>query len=1023
MTNQHDHLHWPAQLQKAYDHFKGTPEELLEKGYQDITNLFEPSFRRYAQALESILSQTGEASGDEVQRKDKQVSPVGTFLDRIDTYLEKFTELPLDQISSQLIETVRSGMISVPAQDEYFSRDLDLNFWKTVKVDNVSGKVNKFYTYHKLLIKGIFKGKAKSKKGFYGTQKYRPDLFFQHYYVFPVTEKIFTLLGEVLLEQVKAFHDIHGSNETFVKDIVNAEQANLQSPGNLNLKLIEIIKSHMANVQESFASGEKHDAILKDLKSKLEAYTSQRESLFNALIHKTGTGFLPGSAFSAEQLENRFQHLGSRIKDQSRQWNLYFNGEQDDWIKDLDLLKFNHLSVEMCANTRAQLLNRITANVLPALEEAAGAINTSLSLFMDLSSASDVNLKDNVLKESRSGLRKLRREKIPLIIDLLSNASIPKIFSNFSSQLKYRISSFEDEYRILKDFNLEKIPPRIRLQKISLKRIIETEYATVFDTDFKKLSSEVETVLNNQFRTLNEIGQIIEFNIETALELLDGESQAYDEDDVRNIITGGLERAAEVLGKISDTLEKDPAAWIERLMKMVSTLNAGVIELLDNEKILNLMIREARAEASTKFRRFRDKSVETIKRLLTEGWYWFSYGLTGAKTGYRQFSRLTGQLSLPELEKELMDMLFTTRIRIEKLPYVYQRLYRLEPLTEPTLFGGRENEIEAIESTYHQWKSGNFANTVIIGEKGAGRTTLLNLASKAVGSANPLYRIYLHKDIDSEEELLGILSEAFRQKEITSFEQLCDGINQMETPVTCIVEDMHFLFLRTIDGFDSIERFLWLISQTQRKVFWVVSIGYYCWNFLDATISINRYFHHMIYLSQLEAEQIREIILKRHRISGYGLEFIPNKADLNDRRYKNLRTYEEQQAYLDNEFFKELHSITTGNISVAFMLWQLSVEEFKKDKALVRSNMKMETGFLSDLPEEELFTLEGLLEHEILTIEEHAVVFGEREERSSQILYRMKNKGLLVETEAGFQIHFLLYKPVVKVMKSKNILK
>jgi hypothetical protein len=563
----------------------------------------------------------------------------------------------------------------------------------------------------------------------------------------------------------------------------------------------------------------------------------------------------------------------------------------------------------------------------------------------------------------------------------------------------------------------------VKIEDISLKKIIEKEYLPIFSSNFLSLSEDAESFLNTHFRTLNEIGQIIEFNIETALEILDDENDESGDSEARQIVSEGLERANNILAKASSEIANAPVQWSALILEMFVKLNGGIDELLENNNILNLQIREARAEAATKFRKYQKVVTDHVKLYLRFIWDWLSYGLTGAKSGYKQINRLTGKSTLPELERALMDQLFTTRNKIEKLPYVYQRLYRFEALNDNVLFGGRDQEVEIIKKNYNLWKSENFANTAVIGEKGSGRTSLLNLAAKSIGTSKPLFRININKNIDRESELLSLIAENFKLDTSSSIEELVPEINKLESGVICIVEDLHFLFLRTIDGIDLVEKFLLLISQTQSKVFWIVSIGSYSWSFLDRLISIDRYFHHLIFLSQLEVDQIREIILKRHRISGYGLEFLPDESLANDRRFKKIRDFEAQQEFLDKAFFKELHQITKGNISVAFLLWQLSVEEFRKDKVLIRSNMILETSFLNDLPEDELFTLEALLEHEILTIEEHSLIFRETEEYSSQLLNRMRNKGLLVETTTGYQLHYMLYKPVVKTMKSKNILK
>ncbi len=1023
MENKGNSSKWPARLSEIFEQFEGTPESLLENSLKELNKIFESQQQRHKLAIESFLNEVAKTQTENKDREEKATSAIGTYLNAVNPYLKGINELPVERTITQINDEIRKKCLQASLGESVFSKDLDLNFWKSADTDSFPLEAWRIFSYHKYRVKGVILRKGKASRGYYGTQQFQLDLFFQFFYVLPVSEKLYSLITEFLLLHAKNFHELHLADEAFVKEVVAAEKSNIDEPDALTPKLKAIIEKYLSRQSDNNLSSGNFTEINHKLQEDLSDFEARQEEKMDILVKRAGTDFLHISRFTKERIENHFQQLVQEVTERAKQWNAFFNAEKVDWIKDIELMNFNHLSLEIFFKAKHQLIDRVTRTVLPALEEAADEIQASRKLFSRQHKESDEGLKENILKESRSGLRKLRREKIPHATDLLNDAAVPKIFNNVISQLKYRVSNFDDEYLILQQANLERIPPKIKLQDISLKKIIEIEYLSVFSKNFQEISSEAEEFLGLQFRTLNEIGQIIEFNIETALEIIETTDSENEKPDAQVIISDGLERAAEILADITKSLTKEPLQWSQRMKELFLQLNSGINELLDNQKMSNLQLREARAEASTKFEKLRADFMKTFGIFAKKSWYWLSYGMTGAKSGYKQFSRLTGAGSLPELEKELMDLLFTTRSRIEKLPFVYQRLYRFEPLTDYALFAGREKEIASIEEKYQHWKSGNFANTAIIGEKGSGRTTLLQLASKTKGLANPLVQINFHKNIDTQTDLLNLLSDTFKLEGITTYEVLRDGINDLKTPVVCMIEDMHFLFLRTLDGLDIIERLLWLISQTQHKVFWIISIGSYCWNFLDATISISRYFHHMIYLSKLEVNQIREIILKRHRISGYGLEFLPDEEAQHDRRYRNLRTYKEQQEYLDREFFKELHAMTTGNISVGFMLWQLSIEEFKKDKVIMRSNLKLNTNFLNNLPEEELFTLEAFLEHEIITIKEYSLVFNETEEKSSQILNRMKNKGLLVETLRGFQIHYLLYKPIVKTMNLTNMIK
>jgi hypothetical protein len=397
--------------------------------------------------------------------------------------------------------------------------------------------------------------------------------------------------------------------------------------------------------------------------------------------------------------------------------------------------------------------------------------------------------------------------------------------------------------------------------------------------------------------------------------------------------------------------------------------------------------------------------------------------MSGAQTSYEQLKKMAGGVVITEGEKQLMNYLYTTRKKINNLPYIYQRLYQLESLKDISMFSGRADELNRIEKYYQLWKSGNFGSIALVGEKGSGRTSLINLAEISVLKQIKHYRISMPKEVKTEAALAGIFAEVLPVEKAGSLAELEEALNNITTPVAIVVENMQNIFLRTIQGFDLIERLLLMVSRVPQKVFWVISCGMHMWNYLDRVLSIKRYFYDVIILDNVAAEVMKEIVLTRHRLSGFELEYQPSEEVLNDRKYKKLAGEKERQDYLERQFFKDLHSHTGGNISIALMLWQLSVISIKPDKVFIQTGQFLDSEFLNSLADEELFTLELIIEVESLSIEEHAMIFNMGILQSELILLRLKNKGILYETSEGFQIHLLVYKQVIKVLGNRNMLK
>jgi hypothetical protein len=238
----------------------------------------------------------------------------------------------------------------------------------------------------------------------------------------------------------------------------------------------------------------------------------------------------------------------------------------------------------------------------------------------------------------------------------------------------------------------------------------------------------------------------------------------------------------------------------------------------------------------------------------------------------------------------------------------------------------------------------------------------------------------------------------------------------------CLCEDIHNLFVRTVDGFEAIERFLLFVQRTGNVVLWIITCTLYGWRYLDFVLHVSRYFTAIISLSSEDRGEIEETILKRHRVSGYILEFILSPAVGKDRAYRKLTHDEDRRKYIREYFFSRLAKRASGNIQVALLYWLMAIREFTKEKMYISPDIDFDHAFIYQLPPDELFTLAAIMQHESLSAEYHARIFHQDIRDSFLILNRMEKIGYLEKSGDQFIIHPFLYRPVVKALESKNIL-
>jgi hypothetical protein len=403
--------------------------------------------------------------------------------------------------------------------------------------------------------------------------------------------------------------------------------------------------------------------------------------------------------------------------------------------------------------------------------------------------------------------------------------------------------------------------------------------------------------------------------------------------------------------------------------------------------------------------------------------------LQNARRNYARLREMTGLApEYADAEENFSTFLADMEKHINALPADYLNLFRLEPLCNEQFFAARETELETLRLKLERWESGKFANTAIIGERGCGKTSLLNIAERQIYCGYPIIKINF---LDSEtifteavlfEFLKSVLPASVVDATVSDLDKLEETINSLPDRRIFFVENLQQLFLRTTYGFDALERFLLFVSRTHQQIHWIITCTIYSWEYFAKVINIDEYVQEKIVLDILSRDEFETIILKRHKASGRKLHFSATPEIANSRRFRKLDSERERQAYLQKLFFEQLTELAMGNISVAILFLLRSYKKVTAKKLTLPSTIDFNPSFLYQLPPEELFTLIAFLQHDSLTEEHHALIFHQHLQQSLLLLNRMANKGYLVQNSTGYQIHPFLYRPVVRVLKSENII-
>lgn len=401
----------------------------------------------------------------------------------------------------------------------------------------------------------------------------------------------------------------------------------------------------------------------------------------------------------------------------------------------------------------------------------------------------------------------------------------------------------------------------------------------------------------------------------------------------------------------------------------------------------------------------------------------------------RDTTDLTRQLGLDRrddpLRGELIDIDSMLDVwNSESLPNIYRRLFSPTPNEVAEFFVGRPELVQRFNHAVDQWLRGNFAALALIGEPGSGRTSFIDQMLRTRLQGMPVYRRRLNHTIRDTGALVEEFTAIAGGRRNLDIDALKATIRSRKERSVVIIEESENLFIRSLGGLKTIREFLNLVTETGDRILWILSMDGHAWNYLDMVVDVDQHFTHPMRLRPMRREELSELILSRHRMSGYGLNFTQPLTGLQRLRAFMDRVVgnpEEEQALAQRAYFQQLHDAAGGNPMMGIFLWLRSIQLTEDEGRLdVLPIDPLNLRFLEKLDDEKLLILANVILHNGLTVHEFIDIFRADREQAQAALQYLFNLRMLhisaTSTEPSYRLRHVLYQAVARHLTARNML-
>lgn len=301
-----------------------------------------------------------------------------------------------------------------------------------------------------------------------------------------------------------------------------------------------------------------------------------------------------------------------------------------------------------------------------------------------------------------------------------------------------------------------------------------------------------------------------------------------------------------------------------------------------------------------------------------------------------------------------------------QLPERYVKEFPLYPILgdEESVLMPREELLKNTLDQIDSWKgTTREGSLVMVGEKGAGKTTLMALLQKRVGDLQ-LTQHTVPRKMVTEKGLLEDLAPALGLEQAANIGTLAAHLNKGDERVV-LLDEVHNLFLRTVGGYEAYEALVQLVTYTSERVFWILAFNRFAWNFINHSRRKVHYFRKLLSLPAWSAEELQDLIVRRNKRAGLTVRFADALLDEDRSTTGDLELLEGAEGY-----FRLLRDASGGNPRVATFLWLRSLRPVTGEELRVELFREESTEPLLKMDDELLYALAAVCQHENLSVDE-----------------------------------------------------
>ncbi len=632
-----------------------------------------------------------------------------------------------------------------------------------------------------------------------------------------------------------------------------------------------------------------------------------------------------------------------------------------------------------------------------------------------------------------------------ILMELSVNAThnrMEAMHIEFGDKLKFAVSSKFVKYLDNVLATIEKEGSTTELQKLKFDENFETELEEAFGDNKEQMMAlteqmpetleifssrkgdGVQEILSVPIARMSEyyLKSIYEVSVEnhfrSVLEAI--KKSVYSSSDQINLTHFNLENLPDTKDKAArKEIMDECTAKIEAEKKQVNLKIDEFLQFADEQfekafdPLSSMKIEESAEDFTSGLRSYQSKRVwykishitqelgKVIQRLVTELFYRRSEGILLAK-------KLKSTPGLNSNISSLLDLRDKVNFDVEELkglPPYYVALFNGKSNIGKDFWIPRPVEEQEFNKAIQRHQEGFHGGILLLGERNCGKTAFGKYGLERNFKPKNIYSVF--PPIPGSINKGGFTSAL--QKAVQMNENADQVMSILPAGSVVIINDLELFWERTDEGLEVVSFVEHLIDEYGQRILFVVNMNPHAYKLINSLTSLGDRFIEIINFSPFDAKELKELIMKRHRSSGFGISYNADEGELS----------ELQLAQLFNGYF----DYSEGNPGVALNGWLSNIKKVVGNSLLIGKPEYPSISILKELDENWTMLLVQFVLHKRLTKEKIMRITGWNDTDTISQLLAMLRSGIIIErTTSVYIVDPFMLPFLIKALKDKELL-